>query len=57
MGEEANPQLTATSFQILVKRDEVSPKLPPLQTEQSQFCQFFLVRLGYQDVLITFLTF
>lgn len=57
MGEEANPQLTATSFQILVKRDEVSPKLPLLQTEQPQFSQFFLVRLGYQDVLITFLTF
>ncbi|KFQ12459.1 Ryanodine receptor 3, partial [Leptosomus discolor] len=34
LGEETNPHLTTTSFQVLVESDKVSPQPPPLQAEQ-----------------------
>ena len=47
-GEEANPHLTAASFQTVVKSDKVSPEAPLLQTEQSQFPQLLPIRLALQ---------
>jgi len=29
LGEEANPYLTTTSFQVVVERDEFTPQPPP----------------------------
>ena len=33
LGEEADPHLTTTSFQVVVESDKVSPEHPLLQTE------------------------
>ena len=41
LGEEANPHLDTTSFQVVV---ELSPEPPLLQTKQSQFPQSLLIR-------------
>ena len=32
--EEADPQLTTTSFQVVIESNKVTPELPLLQTEQ-----------------------
>jgi len=44
MREEADPQLTTTSLQVVKESNEVSPEPPLLQTEQSQLLQPLLVR-------------
>ena len=42
--EEADPQLTSISLQVVIESNKVSPELPLLQTEQSQLLQHLLVR-------------
>ena len=42
--EEAAPQLTATSLQVVIESNKVSPEPPLLQTEQSQLLQPLLIR-------------
>ena len=44
MGEEANPQLTTTSLQVVVESNKVSPEPPLLQTKQSQLLQLLLIK-------------
>jgi len=41
VGEEADTHHTASSFQVTVESDEVSPEPPLPQAEQSQFPQLF----------------
>jgi len=48
LGEEANPYLTATSFQGVAESHKVFPAPPLLQTEQSQFPQMLPTRLVLQ---------
>jgi len=43
--EETNTHLAATSFQVVVESNKVSPQPPLLQTEQPQFLQPHLIRL------------
>ena len=45
LGEEANTHLTATSFQVVVESDKVSPWPPFLQAKQPQLPQLLLTRL------------
>ena len=40
------PHFTTTSFQVAVASDKVSPQPPLLQTEQPQFSQLLLIKLG-----------
>ena len=47
-GEEADPYLTTTSFQVTVEIEEVSPEPPLFQTEQLQFPQLLPIRLVLQ---------
>ena len=47
MREEADPQLTATSLQVVIESNMVSPEPPLLQTEQSQLPKPFSVDLCY----------
>ncbi|CAM9605471.1 unnamed protein product, partial [Bubo scandiacus] len=42
--KETHPQLSATSFQVAVEGNEVSPQPPLLQTKQPQFPQLLLIR-------------
>ena len=44
MGEEADPQLTTTSLQVVTESNKVSSEPPLLQTEQSQLLQPLLIR-------------
>jgi len=46
-GEDADPHLASTSFQIAVERDKASPK-PLLQTKQYQFHLLLLIRFVFQ---------
>ncbi|KAF1644954.1 FERM domain-containing protein 3, partial [Aptenodytes patagonicus] len=48
LGEETDPHLATTSFQVVVESDEVSPQPPFLQAEQSQSPQPLLIRLVLQ---------
>jgi len=45
LGEEADPHLTTTSFQVVGEYDKVSPEPPLLQTEEPQLPQLLLLRL------------
>ncbi|KAK4821136.1 LOW QUALITY PROTEIN: hypothetical protein QYF61_013522 [Mycteria americana] len=45
LGEETNPHLSTTSFQVLVESDKVSPQPPFLQAKQPQLPQPLLIRL------------
>ena len=48
MGEEADPHLTTTSFQVAVESNKITPELPLLQTEQSQLLHLLLAGLVLQ---------
>ncbi|KAK4816196.1 hypothetical protein QYF61_012661 [Mycteria americana] len=50
LGEETDPHLSTTSFQVVVESDEVSPQPPFLQAKQSQFPQPLLIRLLLQTL-------
>ncbi|KAK4815740.1 hypothetical protein QYF61_006778 [Mycteria americana] len=50
LGEETNPHLPTTSFQVVVESDKVSPQPPFLQTKQPQFPQPLLIRLVLQTL-------
>ncbi|KAK4832707.1 hypothetical protein QYF61_025168, partial [Mycteria americana] len=50
LGEETDPHLTTTSFQVVVERDKVSPQPPFLQAKQPQFPQPLLIRLLLQTL-------
>ncbi|KAK4829101.1 hypothetical protein QYF61_002052 [Mycteria americana] len=50
LGEETNPHLSTTSFQVVVESDEVSPQPPFLQAKQSQLPQPLLIRLLLQTL-------
>jgi len=41
--EEADPQLTTTSLQVVIESNKVSSEPPLLQTEQSQLLQPLLI--------------
>ncbi|KAK4830766.1 hypothetical protein QYF61_013255 [Mycteria americana] len=45
VGEETDPHLSTTSFQVVVESDKVSPQPPLLQPKQPQFPQPLLIRL------------
>ncbi|KAK4810751.1 LOW QUALITY PROTEIN: hypothetical protein QYF61_007725 [Mycteria americana] len=45
LGEETDPHLSTTSFQVVVESDKVSPQPPFLRAKQSQFPQPLLIRL------------
>ncbi|KAK4811274.1 hypothetical protein QYF61_023326 [Mycteria americana] len=44
LGEETDPHLSTTSFQVVVESNKVSPQPPFLQTKKAQFPQLFLIR-------------
>ena len=44
MREEADPQPTTTSIQVVIESGKVSPEPPLLQTEQFQLLQLLLIR-------------
>ncbi|KAK4828376.1 hypothetical protein QYF61_026114 [Mycteria americana] len=50
LGEETDPHLSTTSFQVVVESDKVSPQPPFLQAKQSQFPQPLLIRLVLQTL-------
>ncbi|KAK4830124.1 hypothetical protein QYF61_008551 [Mycteria americana] len=50
LGEETDPHLSTTSFQVVVESDKVSPQPPFLQAKQSQFPQPLLRRLLLQTL-------
>ncbi|KAK4830514.1 hypothetical protein QYF61_011456 [Mycteria americana] len=50
LGEETDPHLSTTSFQVVVESDKVSPQPPFLQAKQPQFPQLLLVRLVLQTL-------
>ncbi|KAK4828313.1 hypothetical protein QYF61_025325 [Mycteria americana] len=50
LGEETDPHLTTTSFQVVVESNKVSPQPPFLQAKQSQFPQPLLIRLVLQTL-------
>ncbi|KAK4827372.1 hypothetical protein QYF61_017310 [Mycteria americana] len=50
LGEETDPHLSTTSFQVVVESDKVSPQPPFLQAKQSQFPQPLLIRLLLQTL-------
>ncbi|KAK4827727.1 LOW QUALITY PROTEIN: hypothetical protein QYF61_021155 [Mycteria americana] len=45
LGEETDPHLSTTSFQVVVESNKVSPQPPFLQAKQPQFPQLLLIRL------------
>ncbi|KAJ7404034.1 hypothetical protein BTVI_74001 [Pitangus sulphuratus] len=45
LGEEANPHLAITSFQVVIQGDEVPPVPPLLQAKHSQLPQSLLIGL------------
>ena len=53
LGEETNTHLTATSFQVVVESDKVSPQPSLLQTEQPQCPPLLLIRLAVRCSLTT----
>ncbi|KAK4823973.1 hypothetical protein QYF61_008592 [Mycteria americana] len=50
LGEETDPHLSTTSFQVVVESDEVSPEPPFLQAKQPQLPQPLLIRLVLQTL-------
>ncbi|KAK4828298.1 hypothetical protein QYF61_024963, partial [Mycteria americana] len=50
LGEETDPHLSTTSFQVVEESDEVSPQPPFLQAKQSQLPQPLLIRLLLQTL-------
>ncbi|KAK4810664.1 LOW QUALITY PROTEIN: hypothetical protein QYF61_007464 [Mycteria americana] len=50
LGEETNPHLSTTSFQVVVESDKVFPQPPFLQAKQPQFPQPLLIRLVFQTL-------
>ncbi|KAK4806165.1 hypothetical protein QYF61_001088 [Mycteria americana] len=50
LGEETDPHLSTTSFQVVVESDEVSPQPPFLQAKQSHLPQPLLIRLLLQTL-------
>ncbi|KAK4828797.1 hypothetical protein QYF61_000854, partial [Mycteria americana] len=50
LGEETDPHLSTTSFQVVVESNEVSPQPPFLQAKQSQLPQLLLIRLLLQTL-------
>ncbi|KAK4808540.1 hypothetical protein QYF61_009843, partial [Mycteria americana] len=50
LGKETDTHLTATSFQVVVESDKVSPPPLLLQTKQPQFPQPLLIRLVLQTL-------
>ncbi|KAK4810277.1 hypothetical protein QYF61_015307 [Mycteria americana] len=50
LGEETDPHLSTTSFQVVVESDKVSPQPPFLQAKQPQFPQPLLIRLLLQTL-------
>ncbi|KAK4827844.1 hypothetical protein QYF61_021981, partial [Mycteria americana] len=50
LGEDTDPHLSTTSFQVVVESDKVSPQPPFLQAKQSQFPQPILIRLLLQTL-------
>ncbi|KAK4827284.1 hypothetical protein QYF61_016430 [Mycteria americana] len=50
LGEETDPHLSTTSFQVVVESKKVSPQPPFLQAEQPQFPQPLLRRLVLQTL-------
>ncbi|KAK4825624.1 LOW QUALITY PROTEIN: hypothetical protein QYF61_001304 [Mycteria americana] len=50
LGEETDPHLATTSFQVVVESDKVSPQPPFLQAQQPQFPQLLLIRLVLQTL-------
>ncbi|KAK4830406.1 hypothetical protein QYF61_010937 [Mycteria americana] len=50
LGEETDPHLSTTSFQVVVESNKVSPQPPFLQAKQPQFPQPLLTRLLLQTL-------
>ncbi|KAK4831168.1 hypothetical protein QYF61_015638 [Mycteria americana] len=50
LGEETDPHLSTTSFQVVVESDKVSPQPPFLQAKQSQLPQPLIIRLLLQTL-------
>ncbi|KAK4827828.1 hypothetical protein QYF61_021912 [Mycteria americana] len=50
LGEETDPHLATTSFQVVVESDKVSPQPPFLQAKQPQFPQPLLISLVLQTL-------
>ncbi|KAK4816771.1 hypothetical protein QYF61_022769, partial [Mycteria americana] len=50
LGEETDPHLSTTSFQVVVESKKVSPQPPFLQAKQSQLPQPLLIRLVLQTL-------
>ncbi|KAK4817737.1 hypothetical protein QYF61_026537 [Mycteria americana] len=50
LGEETDPHLSTTSFQVVVESDKVSPQPPLLQAKQPQLPQPLLIRLLLQTL-------
>ncbi|KAK4833022.1 LOW QUALITY PROTEIN: hypothetical protein QYF61_027404 [Mycteria americana] len=50
LGEETDPHLSTTSFQVVVESDKVSPQPPFLQAKQPQFPRPLLIRLLLQTL-------
>ncbi|KAK4825904.1 hypothetical protein QYF61_003399 [Mycteria americana] len=50
LGEETDPHLSTTSFQVVVESEKVSPEPPFLQAKQPQFLQPLLIRLLLQTL-------
>ncbi|KAK4828228.1 hypothetical protein QYF61_024723 [Mycteria americana] len=50
LGEETNPHLATTSFQVVVESEKVSPQPPFLRAKQPQFPQPLLIRLLLQTL-------
>ncbi|KAK4818248.1 hypothetical protein QYF61_009423 [Mycteria americana] len=50
LGEETDPHLSTTSFQVVVESNKVSPQPPFLQAKQPQFPQLILMRLVLQTL-------
>ncbi|KAK4816344.1 hypothetical protein QYF61_015658 [Mycteria americana] len=50
LGEETDPHLSTTSFQVVIQSDKVSPQPPFLQIKQSQLPQPLLIRLLLQTL-------
>ncbi|KAK4815348.1 hypothetical protein QYF61_000180 [Mycteria americana] len=50
LGEQIDPHLATTSFQVVVESNKVSPQPPFLQAEQPQFPQPLFIRLVLQTL-------
>ncbi|KAK4814173.1 hypothetical protein QYF61_010005 [Mycteria americana] len=50
LGEETDPHLSTTSFQVVLESEKVSPQPPFLQAKQPQFPQPLLIRLVLQTL-------